>query len=156
MYPQSEEEYNEMMSGQAQAEMEASQYQAAAQFELENTDFERVIKFRAWSPTLKKMLDDKQSKLTLLNQIECGVQLDCIVMQFTGIINNQGQEIYEGDIIETPFGIKNKVFWYNHRWCYGNQFNKDGTPITWIEFNARNDKENKVIGNIFQHPDLLK
>ena len=64
----------------------------------------REIKFRAWSPEHKIMLPhefiDEETNLAMLNDEES----DVVYMQYTGLCDRNGKEIYEGDMIDPDPG----------------------------------------------------
>lgn len=117
----------------------------------------RTIKFRVWDEQNKEMFEwDDVSDTPLLNDAFYG--RDAVAMQFTGLKDKNGREIYEGDIC---IG-----------WRYGG--NKEGIkhPFTviWRELAAADDSdltsygfhfndyynEFEVIGNIYENPNLCK
>ena len=66
------------------------------------------------------------------------------LMQFIGLKDKNGKEVYEGDICK-------KVLPYNR------DFEIDNTPFQWhslIEFGSLEGLE--IIGNIYENPELLK
>ena len=76
---------------------------------------------------------------------------DTPVMQFTGLKDKNGVEIYESDRLKDHSGYIWIVFWYNDHACFG---------VKSVENNVSSeiiDNENmEVIGNIYQNPELLK
>ena len=125
----------------------------------------REIKFRAWSKLLNKMLSHEDLNKTLKNltKIEyiAGIFLplnsDVEVMQYTGLKDSNGNEIYEGDIvkIEDYFGedIIGRVIYDEATAGYvfhkGNERNYFQMTLD-LEYYVH-----YVIGNIYENNDLL-
>ena len=120
----------------------------------------REIKFRAWDG--KRMLewrplDGLQDFGSLWNLLD-GALWKYFVMQFTGLQDKNGKDIYEGDILGGyPHG-ECFVQWDDKHGCYTaidtdesrNDFGLFSTQLqdcidTW-----------EIIGNIYENPELLK
>jgi hypothetical protein len=72
------------------------------------------------------------------------------VMQFTGLLDKNGKEIYEGDIILIT-GRKTYVFFRNGSFMYWID------SQSYLELSQSYSLDDiKVIGNIYQNPELLK
>lgn len=105
----------------------------------------REIKFRAWD-NVNKNMELNIHHLDLLNEFLSKEKYD--VMQFTGLLDKNGNKIYEGDIFNYGGIIGQVVF---NSGCF-NFFN--GKNITMC---MRDHESNQfeIIGNIHQNPDLL-
>lgn len=124
-----------------------------------------TVKFRAWDKKYNEMLDDG---FVLFNgmiyrdtrDFEDGRNtIDIELMQFTGLHDKNGVEIYEGDIvsiIDCEPSLYKIVYW-NNNFKWGVEYT--GSDITnWQEESLEEfDSECfEVIGNIYEHGDLLK
>lgn len=123
----------------------------------------RVIKFRAWNPRISKM---SQNTITIetLAEAGCKVQVDGLVwLQFTGLTDCNGVEIYDGDVM--VFGVEVNYQKAEYRDTVG-AVEWDNTWGLWRwKYIDQNGEVNdymadcfgggKVIGNIYEHPHLL-
>ena len=103
----------------------------------------REIKFRTWDKRFKNMIYSGAMAILYLND------KDHEIMQFTGLLDRNKKEIWEGDIVTFHLGrdYKGTIEWSDDesgfqimpyfRWL---------TPRLEIE----------VIGNIYQNPELLE
>ena len=126
----------------------------------------RTIKFRAWDKKYGKMCD-----LTLLG-LHCSFDAnpavygvwsaertekvahysDVELMQFTGLFDEDGTEIYEGDILEDDAdGLSYDVVEWNDKYA-------GWTTRSWYAPKdlADSAKLHRVAGNIYENPELLK
>lgn len=89
---------------------------------------------------------------------------DMILMQYTGIDDKNGKEIYEGDIVlldcyyyeEPAFDGEFKVIYddINGMWLLVDLENKD-RGVAFGEIRSYYKAEIEVIGNIYDNPELL-
>jgi len=126
----------------------------------------REIKFRAWDKLTEKFVtaqylsenlvrtyqEDSSRELLLRGSIftENGLEL----MQYTGLKDKNGVDIYEFDLVRSERGYKTTtaigvVSWYDGYCGFQVDFKDDG-PL------GRLDERLEVIGNIYEHPELLK
>lgn len=129
------------------------------------------IKFRVWDPKLdngRMLYFDSFEEIVDWQgwdewKLENSPMRSVDYMQYTGLKDKNGKEIYEGDILEFS------TFDYNGAdtqhigvvyWCDG-EFLVDGTQkgdddevfsLSWVF----QDSELEVIGNKFENPDLLE
>ena len=138
----------------------------------------REIKFRVWDKSLKRILLVKEIKfgrnkdITIITKNSGSNINNFELMQYTGLTDKNGKEIYEGDIIN----------WINYNggptcekcgyhksgddiqeiiWCPNNQDSRSwGWHHRTSEYNNYSlNKEDmqsiEVIGNIYENPELI-
>jgi uncharacterized phage protein (TIGR01671 family) len=123
----------------------------------------RTIKFRAWHVKRKTMFDMVKSMWSSDGYSPVVFEIDEIthkhslhLMQYTGLKDKNGVEIYEGDIIKS---------YYNYYGTVG--------EVSAVEFHADSEygagvspfgdgeyghppNECEIIGNIYENPELLE
>ena len=122
----------------------------------------RTIKFRGWSKSQNYMAYQGTPDLETLQSLIFHFG-DEILMQFTGLHDKNGKEIYEGDIIGDWNEIDGKMeqsrltVYFDEKlgqWMLDNSLKQDRT-LSYALFAELQDFEYEVIGNIYENPELL-
>ena len=80
---------------------------------------------------------------------------DIELMQFTGVKDKNGKEIYEGDLLNTA-GSPSEVRWNEDRWdVYWHWRDQPGWHDGIVGLKEDHDRL-EVIGNIYENPELLE
>ena len=122
----------------------------------------RKIKFRSWDKILKIMSYNPVNAINFNGQFLLNDgkfhdinKTDYILMQYTGVVDKNGKEIYEGDIVkimqktETFF---DKVIYDNHLCSFRFEGLSDYCDFCdWL----REGAEFEVVGNIYENPELI-
>lgn len=106
----------------------------------------REIKFRAWDKSCNKMrgISGLQDCFSLRSDGVCNE--DYVLMQYTGLKDINGKEIYECDVLEFPFE-KGIAYVIND----GFRFAVKSYGSQTIEYESEDVlKKTKIIGNIFE------
>lgn len=112
----------------------------------------REIKFRAWDLDLKKMyygafsIDSNSGQVIDAGWRYEGGGKNCIPMQYTGLKDKNGKEIYEGDIGKSWYD-KNLIWEVYYE--YGKFWLRSGDRI-YGDMNASDDPELDVLWSDFE------
>ena len=136
----------------------------------------REIKFRVFHKKIQSCLPvwiiDFQFQMLQIWTEDTWISFNNVeLMQYTGLKDKNGEEIYEGDIIAVKMHSGKyenyKIVWIND-WrevdkdnpneIYCAEFvainDKKGTHFNWIDSSLWHDCE--IIGNIYENPELMK
>lgn len=107
----------------------------------------REIKFRAWDKKRSEMLSNDQIEETL--PIKVFNDSRYLIMQYTGLKDKNGKEIYEGDIIGGYKIVPGVVEW--QEWLEDIEVSMAGFSFPYVH-----SKNNMVVlGNIYENAELL-
>jgi len=120
----------------------------------------RTIKFKAWSKNREQMFD--VVKISFIsgavwfnNSAYIGNlgERDIVLLQFTGLLDKNGKEIFEGDIVHDHHILSaGKVCEVYYE---APSFYVKGSGGDWI-MNRYNPQGYEVIGNVYENSSLLK
>lgn len=124
--------------------------------------YEQINSFGNWEWTCTELNPSNLIKWTSGVMKESTINGDIIRRQFTGLKDKNGVDIYDGDIVtgkfySVEFGV---VKWLNNRCGFYVVAQTVGTDIVnrnpFQSAFKMNCCKLEVIGNIYQHPELLK
>ena len=141
----------------------------------------RVLKFRAWNKTTKEMLtpaDLEYHGIVIfpkgnIRQLHQGKDFigttnfedELVLLQFTGLKDKNGKEIYEGDIVNNedyPFqddgvqGYYGIIEWFEEDLCWSVSVicvNKNLNGVA-VGCGLNEHKNWEIIGNVWENPNL--
>lgn len=123
----------------------------------------REIKFRAWDNVDKMMYVNLQNGIHFEDGSVYAFQ-DFIdnkgyhefnLMQFTGLQDKNGKDIYEGDLISEEGSKPYEVVWQYHSVQWIMQYTGEGRTYRHMAYDYA-QQQYEVIGNIYENPELLK
>ena len=120
----------------------------------------REIKFRAWTTAKKEMFEpvyfdnlevhwwsEEDGHFIVIGDVrEDSILYQAILMEFTGLHDKNGKEIYEGDILLFADGSKSEVFFDE-----GSFTVEDSESMSMTGYGL-----SEIIGNIHENAELLK
>lgn len=117
----------------------------------------REINFRAWVRRLDRMcnvtgIDFERNEINILSpgwHMSEWLRRDQVeLMQYTGLKDNNGREVYEGDVVKNEYGKVMDIQYDPRSTAFGVGDYYFGT--------IGSGKILEVIGNIFENPELLE
>ncbi|MEF7566396.1 YopX family protein [Bacillus infantis] len=117
----------------------------------------REIKFRAWLTNKNMMYQfDDDSLGDHFNRLAYGYR-EFELMQYTGLKDKKGQEIYEGDILSAFHGTQITAVTWNEKYgLYEIVLQVSGLSEPMEELLGNHLDVVEVIGNIYENPELLE
>lgn len=115
----------------------------------------RILKFRAWAYSSKIMFTpDSDDGWNMIDGVLIPLP-NTTVMQYTGLKDKNGKEIYEGDFVARQehdgcevYFEAGKIVWYESSWCI--QFIDE--TLSLEEYYP---ETGMIIGNIHENSELL-
>jgi uncharacterized phage protein (TIGR01671 family) len=122
----------------------------------------RILKFRAWDVFNADMFPEKVEDESLVKFFsDVNKRRDggnCVyVMQFTGLCDSDGIEIYEGDVVQCSLSFEGGSIPHSGIVVYNDTFGAFATRNQAGETLIHNHLLNtfKVVGNVFENKELL-
>ncbi len=116
----------------------------------------REIKFRCWDILNKEMFNveimDFQERKVYRDTVSYRKFKDIELMQYTGLKDEYGDEIYEGDIV-TLHNSRYKVIFNMEQARF---VLRDDKFEMEIPFTNNNNERMEIIGNIYENSELIK
>jgi hypothetical protein len=133
----------------------------------------RELKFRAWDEQEKRMLYSTESydygntEFQFIDGELCVVRYSCGwnnfpiaekaegikgMMQYTGLKDRNGQEVYEGDIVNNEDNETAVIVYDSGSFI----LQYPDSPLDFDSLFDFQDKELEIIGNIYENPELLE
>lgn len=124
---------------------------------------EREIKFRGWSPSIKSMVTPISEVVSnglirsaqFHNSSDAAYSTDWILMQYTGLKDKNGKEIYEGDILKTVRYRTEILEHIEHVVFRAGSFCTQSEFDVMVELSYHNKIDIEIIGNQYENPELL-
>lgn len=126
-----------------------------------------TLKFRAWDKKCNEMFKDTfaitESGQVIIVEQESVFDTpdyvftdDLIIMQSTGLFDEYGKEIFDGDILHTPDNELAKVFWNDDLAGWFVDFLYEIAELSEVADIQSSRSICAIVGNIYENPELLE
>lgn len=120
----------------------------------------RVPKFRVYDKVECMMITT--SDYEDLSDLFCFLKADADtgyyseLMQSTGLVDEDGKEIFEGDVLKTYDGELAKVVWNKELACWEAEFLGEIVDLSEVADVKSNRSDCEIVGNIYENPEFLE
>ncbi|MEE6716997.1 YopX family protein [Schleiferilactobacillus harbinensis] len=123
----------------------------------------REIKFRAYRKSTQNTCDvlsiDFENESVLLSDGDEEDISDVDLMQYTGLHDKNGREVYEGDVVklhQVVLSPDDTIGWVEYTAQYGYSIRFGKRRCRQSDWATDEGAKYEVIGNIFENPELLE
>lgn len=119
-----------------------------------------IPKFRAWFKQGSKMVNVatidflKKEVKSYANVMYSFDEIE--LMQSTGMVDKNGKEIFEGDVLKTSDGELAKVVWNKELACWEAEFLSEIVDLSEVADVKSNRSDCEIVGNIYENPEFLE
>jgi uncharacterized phage protein (TIGR01671 family) len=127
------------------------------------------FKFRVWDKRNKSFFINEETKNVYFDIWQWTIYMstcliysieDCIFQQYTGLTDSNDDPIYEGDILKNHYDVGGdvigQVLYEADHGGYIFQWKRKGRNQDYNNLNCDLAFESVIVGNIFEHSELLK
>ena len=127
------------------------------------------FKFRIWDKRNKSFFINEETKNVYFDIWQWTIYMstcliyaieDCIFQQYTGLTDSNDNPIYEGDILKIHYDVGGdvigQVLYEADHGGYIFQWKRKGRNQDYNNLNCDLAFESVIVGNIFEHSELLK
>lgn len=81
---------------------------------------------------------------------------ESVLMQSTGLVDENGKEIFEEDVVKTSDGELAKVVWNKELACWEAEFLDEIVDLSEVADIQSNRSDCEIVGNIYENPELVE
>jgi len=120
----------------------------------------RPLKFKVWNKKSNEWCGTIGLNETIShNELEYDTD-DLVFVQYTGLTDSKDKEICDGDILKIDYdtfgNVIGQVIYEADHGAYIVQWKRNGPNQNYINLNCDVAFESVIVGNIFEHSELLK
>ena len=120
----------------------------------------RPLKFKVWNKKSNEWCGTIGLNETISHNSIINLPDDLVFVQYTGLTDSKDKEICEGDILKIDYdtfgNVIGQVLYETDQGAYIFQYKRNGPNQHHTNLNCDVAFESVIVGNIFEHSELLK